>query len=441
MRVFFLSSLVALLFATIAPLPFLSNAHAMPDHVVSAPFQVRTGELLEILKGAEKEKEFFASSFLAAVPLPQFRAGMTQLKTQYGEPVAVTRIIPASDHDGTIEIAFEKATLAFRMVIDRAEPHPVIGLMVTGAKVRDDGLSKITREFQELPGSAGFEIVKIGGGKTEVMEAYNGERQYAIGSTFKLYVLSELSRTIRAGERSWSDVIPLNQKSLPSGVLQNWPDGAPLTLQTLATMMISISDNSATDLLIRELGRTKIAELVRETGHSDLSKTVPILTTLEAFALKMPANDGIRQRYESAQDAEQSRILKQEKSRLGLDDVTVENLANKPRHIEGIEWFASPSDTNKLLAHIAQQSDPVVRKIMAISGNIAPGDKARWSYLGSKGGSEPGVVSYAFLVTSKTGQDYAVSGSWNNPDAPVDGSKFQMLMNRLLNLLAEKISQ
>lgn len=429
--------IVALFAATATTILPASTANAMPGHVVSAPYQLRTAELLEILKGAEKEEQFFARSFLEAVPLPQFRTLAAQLKTQYGEPVAITQIIPASDKDGTIEIAYEKATLAFRMVIDQAEPNPVIGLLVTGVKVRGDGLSKIMEEFQSLPGSAGYEIARIDGGKREIVSAYNGDKQYGVGSTFKLYVLAELNRSIKAGERNWNDVLRIDRKSLPSGVLQNWPNGAPLTLQTLATLMISISDNTATDLLIAELGQDKIADMLRGTGHSDPSRTDPILTTLEFFALKMPGNKDIRERFSTSSDAQQSKILEQETSRLGRESVAIENLANKPQFIQEIEWFASPSDISKLMSHLAQNASQVTKDIMSISGELGPGDKARWAYLGSKGGSEPGVISFAFLATSKSGKNYSVSGSWNNPDEPIDGPKFQTLMNRLLNLSAE----
>ncbi|MEP2989236.1 MAG: serine hydrolase [Parasphingorhabdus sp.] len=423
--------------AAALPLPFFSNAYAMPGHVVSEPYQVRAGELLEILKGAKTEEQFFARSFLEAVPTAQFRTLTAQLKAQYGQPVAIIQIIPASDKDGTLEISYEKATLAFRMVIDQAEPHPVIGLLVTGAKVRGDDLSKITKEFQSLPGSAGFEIARIDGGNRQVLSAYNGGRQYGIGSTFKLYVLAELNRSIKVGARNWHDVLRIDRKSLPSGVLQNWPDGAPLTLQTLATLMISISDNTATDLLIAELGKDKIADMIRNTGHSDPSRTIPILTTLEFFSLKMPENTDVRKRFSAGGDTQQSSILDQEASRLSRRSVAIENLANKPQHIEEIEWFASPSDISRLMLYLNQEVDPVTKKIISISGEIGPGDKARWAYLGSKGGSEPGVISFAFLAISKSGKSYSVSGSWNNPDEPIDGPKFQTLMNRLLNLSAE----
>lgn len=47
----------------------------------------------------------------------------------------------------------------------------------------------------------------------------------------------------------------LGEKSLPGGILQNWPKGAPLTLHTLAGLMISQSDNTAADTLLEILGR------------------------------------------------------------------------------------------------------------------------------------------------------------------------------------------
>ncbi|MFL9455456.1 serine hydrolase [Tolypothrix bouteillei VB521301_2] len=49
---------------------------------------------------------------------------------------------------------------------------------------------------------------------------------------------------------AWKDVVQLqpSEKSLPSGMLHTWPDGSYLTVQTLASLMISLSDNTATDI-------------------------------------------------------------------------------------------------------------------------------------------------------------------------------------------------
>ncbi|QJB67986.1 serine hydrolase [Parasphingorhabdus halotolerans] len=363
---------------------------------------------------------------------------MAQLRVQYGQPIAVLRIIPASDFDGTVEVQYEKAVIAARMVLDRDPPYPVIGLQITGVNIAEDSVGKIKEEMRALLGQTGFEVAEISNGTPAYIDGLNQRKQFAIGSVFKLYVLATLSEQIKGGEKKWSDVVALNHQSLPSGVLQNWPAGAPLTLQTLATLMISISDNTATDMLIDHVGRRKIEQLLRRSGHSDPSKALPFLTTLETFALKMPRNDDLRERFAAATESNQHRLLEQEKSRLGIDSVSVTNLATSPRHIDTIEWFASPADISKLLAAMHSVKDQVVTEILAINPIIPPGDAKRWEYVGSKGGSEPGVVSFAFLIEAKSGRSYAISGSWNNPKTPVDETKFLGLMNRLLNITAER---
>ncbi|WP_229953618.1 serine hydrolase [Parasphingorhabdus litoris] len=405
---------------------------------VSSEYRDRAADLLEILKGSQKEESFFASSFLDAVPLAQFRDLVNQLNTQYGEPLSVSRIIPASNTDGTVEITYTKAVLAMRMVLDSNAPYPVVGLLITGANMKDDNIGKIADEIAALSGLSGFQVADLSGDKPQTIVELNSSEQLAIGSTFKIYVLAELSRSIKAGERQWSDVTPLNRKSLPSGVLQDWPNGTPLTLQTLATMMISISDNSATDILIDVVGRDKVDEMMRRTGHTQPDKTAPMLKTLEMFALKMPSNSDLRQRYIKASETEQKQLLADEQARLGIDSVSIANLANEPVHIDTIEWFASPTDISNLLNHILKTNDPVVLDIIKVNSIIPPGDALRWNYIGGKGGSEPGVISFAFLTKSKSGKTYAISGSWNNSKAPVDNDKFTLIFNRLPNLIASR---
>ena len=421
-------------FFTFVPFFILTSpAVAQQTAAITPEYQNRAAELLLILKGSEQEEQFFAISFLEAVPLTQFRALTTRLAAQYGEPESIHRIIPASNHDGTVEITYARAILAMRMVLDQDDPHPVIGLQVTGATVSGDSLEKIADDMSALPGIAGFQVAEKSGGTSRILAQVEPDHQFAIGSTFKLYVLAALSRQVKAGQRNWNDVVPLSRKSLPSGVLQNWPDEAPLTLQTLATLMISISDNSATDILIDTIGRKEIAATVRDSGHEAPEKILPFLTTLEVFALKMPTNDDLREHYVNATEPEQYQLLESRKTRLGIETVSIANLATRPRHINQIEWYASPTDINRLLLQIAASKDPVVRKLLAINKIIPPGDALRWQYVGGKGGSEPGVVSFAFLTESKSGKTYAISGSWNNSSAAVQNEKFLLTMNRLLN--------
>lgn len=423
-------------FATMSVSGVPSPARAEQMSTISSKYQDRASELLEILKGSQKEESFFASSFLDAIPLTQFRALVAQLESQYGKPISISQIIPASRQDGTVEITYAKATLAMRMVLDSSAPYPVIGLQITGANVNDDSISKIEQEFTELPGIAGFEIAELGPKEPKIIASLNPDKQFAIGSTFKLYVLAALSAKIAKSDRNWDDVVPLYRKSLPSGILQDWPDNSPMTLQALATLMISISDNTATDILMTELGSKVIDDLVYKSDHSAPDRILPMLNTVEFFDLKMPDKADARAEYVGATDKEQREILTRYNIGLNPESIKISNLANKPMHIDTIEWFAAPSDITGLLKVIDGLEDPVVQNILKVNPIIPPGDALRWSYIGGKGGSEPGVISFAFLTKSKSGNTYAVSGSWNDSQAPVDANKFTVLMNRLLNLIA-----
>ena len=104
-------------------------------------------------------------------------------------------------------------------------------------------------------------------------------------------MLNALLDEINGGSRHWNDVVPLAQewKSLPSGVLRMWPAGTPLTLATYAAEMISISDNTAADALVRIVGPTA---LKRYAGNNE-----PFLTTREMFILKSTEGASSRGMY------------------------------------------------------------------------------------------------------------------------------------------------
>jgi beta-lactamase class A len=171
-----------------------------------------------------------------------------------------------------------------------------------------------------------------------------GHEQFAIGSTFKLWVLDALAGEIALGRLRWDQVVRLGQRSVPSGMMQDWPQGAAVTVETLATLMISRSDNTATDTLIRLLGREAVARRVIATRHSAPQRMLPILTTAEVFALKSgPEAD--RQAFLAVSEAGQARFLatyRRDEQLPRIDPAAV--ASDKPASIDTIEWFASAND-------------------------------------------------------------------------------------------------
>src|SRR3546814_9446127 len=120
---------------------------------------------------------------------------------------------------------------------------------------RSDSFDKFAAEIAALPGRTGFLVAKLDGGTVKPIASAHSDEQFAVGSIVKLYILDELAAQVAAGKRRWSDVVPLSHLSFSSAGTANWPKGTPVTLQTLANWMISVSDNGATDTLIHLLDR------------------------------------------------------------------------------------------------------------------------------------------------------------------------------------------
>ena len=110
----------------------------------------------------------------------------------------------------------------------------VIGLRLTGFEMANDSLDMVAAEIAALPGMAGFLVAELDSDGIRPLASANADRQFAVGSTFKLYILDELAAQVAAGKRQWSDVVPLSHLSFSSAGTANWPKDTPVTLQRLA---------------------------------------------------------------------------------------------------------------------------------------------------------------------------------------------------------------
>jgi beta-lactamase class A len=401
-----------------------------------SPLDQRIQQLDALLKGQMALDDYFTPSFLSAVPPEQFKAVLDGLIAQQGKPMFLVSDMPRGEHGATVQYAFERGIANIELDIASAAPNKVIGLMITGFTATGDSVDKVTDEIDALPGQTGYLVTQLDdAGNAKTLKSRYDDRQFAIGSTFKLYILAELAAQVKAGTRQWSDVAPLNHRSFSSASTGKWPKDSPMTLHTLASFMISVSDNSATDTLLFALGREAVERRLASIGHSAPDKTLPFLSTVEAFALK--ANPALRARFLKASEAQQRDLLDSEAAALTLDKIDNEALSKGPAAIDSIEWFASPNDLLWLMSHIRAQKNDRMLEILGINPGISPTAAKKWRYVGYKGGSEPGVISMTLLLQSQAGKWYVVTGSWNNSEAEVDNGKFAGLMERLVGTLAE----
>jgi beta-lactamase class A len=87
-------------------------------------------------------------------------------------------------------------------------------------------------------------------------------------STIKLFVLRELFRQVEAGRVSLSEPVVTRKRDIVpgTGVLKDLESGLRLGLGDAAMLMITVSDNMATNLVIGRLGTRTINRATREAG-------------------------------------------------------------------------------------------------------------------------------------------------------------------------------
>lgn len=119
-------------------------------------------------------------------------------------------------------------------------------------------------------GRLGAAILHLGTGEEASL---NGDELFPTASVFKVPVIVELYRQVEAGVVSLHDRFILREgdKVPGSGVLKELSSGLSISLQDLTELMMIVSDNTATDLIIEKLGMDKINEALRQLG---LMKTV-----------------------------------------------------------------------------------------------------------------------------------------------------------------------
>lgn len=100
----------------------------------------------------------------------------------------------------------------------------------------------------------------------------NADDSYPMASVLKIPVLCAAFHQMAGGAFTLEDRWPLTypDKNIGSGILTYLQEGLNPTVRDLLTLMIIISDNTATDMLMRRLGVDKIDGLMKALGVGDI---------------------------------------------------------------------------------------------------------------------------------------------------------------------------
>jgi hypothetical protein len=184
--------------------------------------------------------------------------------------------------------------------------------------------------------------------------------------------------------------------------------------------MIAISDNTAADHLIHQLGRENIEAEQAEAGHQAPELNTPFLATRELFLFRVELGDSDTASYLSRNVDDRRSFL----SGLAGRVPRLENTAGwfLPRGIDQIEWFASSEDLCRLMLSLQQRSEQAglapLRDVLSQDRALAI-DAEKFPYVAFKGGSEPGVINLTWLAERNDGARFFVSIGLNDPMAPI----------------------
>jgi hypothetical protein len=394
-------------------------------------------------------EDLFVEGFRAQVPDERLKAIGQQYFAQGGTVVEVQQTGSKGEHAGTFDLIMEKGVVVpMTLAITDEAPNPIAGLLFGLPAPMLRNMDDAVAALGKLGGKVSFGVWELGEGDPRPLASLNPDMPLAIGSAFKLYVLGALVEEVRAGRRTPADVITLGAdgRSIPSGQMQDWPRDAPVTLSTTANLMIAISDNTATDLLIRTLGRETVEAMLPVMGMADPTRTLPFLTTHEMIALKA-RDPAAAQAYAAMDTASRRAFLTERLPRGSIDPDRLDPSAfSRPAFVDSIEWFASAADLCRAMDWL-RRSTPgdagsglsVLRGALAINRGLDI-PRSRFPWVGFKGGSEPGVLNMTYLLQAADGRWMVLAATWNDTERSLKESDFLAIVQRAIWVLGQPAS-
>lgn len=393
-------------------------------------------------------QERFSPVFIEQVPANLFKTQLEGFQA-LGESWSVTGIESSTSQRAVVRISPASGEPVFLMAIavDAAGGTIVMLQIQTGEfPTLEDPPATIgdaTDRLLDMGYNLSFLVADVEGDEPACafLDGLNEDVPTPLGSMFKLYVLGAVVDAINNGTLAWNQSVEIldRYKSLPSGIVQFDPPGTMKTVRKLAELMISISDNTATDHLMGLVGRRAVEVALRDYGHSAVHLNEPFLFTREFFYLKLSGKTNanstmpgkVGQMYLATAEIEERRGLLSLMENVSMKDLDL-MIWTRPIAVDGIEWFGTPLDLCNVLARLHLNEEAA--RILKINPGI-PDEKGLWSYVGFKGGSEPGVLGMAWYVEGEGGIRRVVTGTvWDTDRAIGNGIESTLLLSAMRDL-------
>lgn len=155
------------------------------------------------------------------------------------------------------------ALLAFSQIVfaQKTKPTPIFAPTAQSETLD----SKIQNAIRDFSGKVWIYAKNLDTGKDYALRA---DEQVRTASTIKLPIMTEVFHQVAQGKVKWTDEIVLTKekKQGGSGILFEFSDDTKIDLKTAVNLMIVVSDNTATNLVLDKVGADNVNDFIESLG-------------------------------------------------------------------------------------------------------------------------------------------------------------------------------
>lgn len=381
----------------------LAPAQPLPTPAGEATAADAAAAFARIFRTTKLDPRWFAPSLLGEVPLERLASSRDALLRNHGPyrdarrdgdrwtVILAHALVPA-------RIAFDARGRIRSVFFERAVAVP-------------ETLARATATIAALPGQHAFLILESGRERASAQ----ADRPLGVGSAFKLLVLREYAAALRDGRLRPDAVVALRPewKAPGSGMIGTWPEGTSIALGTLATMMIAISDNTATDALMDLVGRAAL-------DAAAPARNRPVMTTRELHLLRVHPDPQALALWRSGDVTARRGVLAALPPGRHLPLVWGDTLASD------VDYLFTARELCALIGELGERPELRV--------NAGPAGALGWDWSAYKGGSTDTSIS-ATVLAARGERRVCVSAAWN-VTPHIDRDRFMTAMRGVLAVLA-----
>lgn len=148
---------------------------------------------------------------------------------------------------------------------------------------------KIQNEVKSFSGKVWIYAKNLDTGKDFALRA---DEPVRTASTIKLPIMTEVFHQVAQGKIAWTDEFTLTKQSKQSGsgILSEFSDGSKITLKTATNLMIVVSDNTATNLILDKISSNSVNDFMDSLGLPNTKSLRKIGGGGDAKAFDEPLN-------------------------------------------------------------------------------------------------------------------------------------------------------